>query len=219
MTPAGRYWLLLTTAGALAAGLTLAHAQQEPQRGASSYMPVDIKEPSPRSWREWKRRSRRSRSGRPLLKERYDLGNRAAAGVTMSRGKPLQEGVRVKLPAGMTWEKLAGHEPGRRSATGTCSPQGFLPLPHPNHPEGGMVFPQVPDRRDQEAGGPRPHPLRPRLRPARPLPARVPAAHLPDDAARPRRRVAGQAGHASRTTTSCSTASSTPSSSKGCGCW
>ncbi|MFC1765543.1 cytochrome B6, partial [Planctomycetota bacterium] len=41
-----------------------------------------------------------------LLKERYDLSNRPAEGVTMSRGKPVQEGVRVKLPTGVTWEQL-----------------------------------------------------------------------------------------------------------------
>ncbi len=35
-----------------------------------------------------------------LLAERYDLGNRPASGVTMSRGKPIQEGVRARLPAG-----------------------------------------------------------------------------------------------------------------------
>jgi hypothetical protein len=46
-----------------------------------------------------------------LLGERYDLSDRAAQGVTMSRGKPLQEGVRVKLPAGMTWERLAAMSP------------------------------------------------------------------------------------------------------------
>ena len=33
-----------------------------------------------------------------LLEARYDLSNRPAAGVTMSRGKPVQGGVRVKLP-------------------------------------------------------------------------------------------------------------------------
>src|SRR5437899_2838157 len=32
-----------------------------------------------------------------LLAERYDLGNRPASGVTMSRGKPIQEGVRARL--------------------------------------------------------------------------------------------------------------------------
>ncbi len=38
-----------------------------------------------------------------LLAERYDLTDRPAKGVTMSGGKKIQEGVRVKLPAGMTW--------------------------------------------------------------------------------------------------------------------
>src|SRR5262249_52151754 len=35
-----------------------------------------------------------------LLSERYDLADRPAKGVTMSKGKPVQEGVRVKLPKG-----------------------------------------------------------------------------------------------------------------------
>jgi hypothetical protein len=41
-----------------------------------------------------------------LLAERYDLSNRPAMGVTMSRGKRIQEGVRVRLPKGMSWERL-----------------------------------------------------------------------------------------------------------------
>jgi cytochrome c peroxidase len=59
----------------------------------------------------------------------------------MSRGKPLQEGVRVKLPAGMTWEKLAEMSPEEIKKQGIF-PKGFMPLPHPNHPEGGMLFPK-----------------------------------------------------------------------------
>ncbi len=76
-----------------------------------------------------------------LLIERYDLSNRPAPGITMSRGKPVQEGVRVKLPPGVTWERLAAISPEdiREKAV---LPKGFLPLPHPNHPEGGMLFPQ-----------------------------------------------------------------------------
>ena len=35
-----------------------------------------------------------------LLNVRYDLANRPAQGVTMSRGKAVQDGIRVKLPAG-----------------------------------------------------------------------------------------------------------------------
>jgi len=80
-------------------------------------------------------------AARAHLAERYDLGDRPASGVTMSRNKPVQEGVRVKLPAGLTWQQLAALSPEeirRRSLW----PLGFHPLPHPSHPEGGMLFPQ-----------------------------------------------------------------------------
>jgi len=76
-----------------------------------------------------------------LLKSRYELSNRAADGVTMSRGKPVQEGVRAKLPKGVTWEKLGQMSP-KEIREKNLWPAGFYPLPHPNHPEGGMVFPK-----------------------------------------------------------------------------
>ena len=77
-----------------------------------------------------------------LLSSRYDLSDRPAKGVTMSRGKPIQEGVRVKLPEGMTWEKLAAMSP-EEIREKDLWPAGFFPLPHPNHPEGGMLFPKT----------------------------------------------------------------------------
>ena len=78
-----------------------------------------------------------------LLSARYDLSDRAAGNATtMSRGKPIQEGVRVKLPSGVTWDTLARMTPDDIRERGLL-PAGFLPLPHPNHPEGGMVFPLV----------------------------------------------------------------------------
>ena len=76
-----------------------------------------------------------------LLNERYDLANRPATGAVMSRGKPVQEGVRAKLPPGMTWERLASMSPEEIQAQ-NLFPAGFFPLPHPNHPEGGMLFPK-----------------------------------------------------------------------------
>jgi cytochrome c peroxidase len=76
-----------------------------------------------------------------LLAERYDLADRPAKGVTMSRGKPVQEGVRVKLPQGTTWEKLAGLSP-NEIRSHKLWPAGFFPLPHPHHEAGGMVFPK-----------------------------------------------------------------------------
>jgi len=76
-----------------------------------------------------------------LLHERYDLSNRPAEGVTMSRGKPIQQGVRVKLPDGITWQQLCEMTP-EEIYKKDLFPKGILPLPHPNHREGGMVFPQ-----------------------------------------------------------------------------
>lgn len=76
-----------------------------------------------------------------LLAERYDLSNRSAKGVTMTRGKPVQEGVRVKLPSGMTWEKLVAMSP-EEIKSKNLWPAGFLPLPHPHHENGGMIFPK-----------------------------------------------------------------------------
>ncbi|KAF0216289.1 MAG: hypothetical protein FD174_3743 [Geobacteraceae bacterium] len=115
---------------------------QEPEKKSSSYAPVDIKE-------DFATIMARMKGAKPevmkrqmaLLKERYDLSDRPAKGVTMSRGKAIQEGVRVRLPEGMTWEMLAlmGPEDIRDK---NLFPAGFFPLPHPNHPEGGMTFPK-----------------------------------------------------------------------------
>ena len=60
----------------------------------------------------------------------------------MSRGKPVQEGVRVKLAGGSDLGAAGADDARRRSETATSFPAGFLPLPHPNHPEGGMLFPK-----------------------------------------------------------------------------
>jgi cytochrome c peroxidase len=76
-----------------------------------------------------------------LLEQRYDMSNKPAAGATMSRGKAVQGGVRVKLPTGTTWDDLAKMSPGEVRESGKW-PKGFLPLPHPNQAEGGMVFPK-----------------------------------------------------------------------------
>ena len=76
-----------------------------------------------------------------LLEERYDLSDHPIPGVTSGRGKAVQAGVRAKLPQGVTWDSLGRMSPEDIKAKGLW-PKGFLPLPHPNHPEGGMVFPQ-----------------------------------------------------------------------------
>lgn len=123
----------------LAIGLWSAGAHAE---HATSYAPVAITE-------DFATVMNRMKEAKPtvtekhtqLLQQRYDLSDRPAAGVTMSRGKPVQEGVRIKLPSGVTWDDLAKMTPEEIREKGVF-PIGFLPLPHPNHPEGGMVFPK-----------------------------------------------------------------------------
>ena len=76
-----------------------------------------------------------------LLAERYDLADSPSQPTTMSRGKPVQGGVRVRLPEGMTWDKLAALSP-EEVKEKQLWPTGFLPLPHPHHEAGGMIFPE-----------------------------------------------------------------------------
>jgi cytochrome c peroxidase len=75
-----------------------------------------------------------------LLENRYDLSDRPSV-VRMSGGKPIQEDVRVRLPSSVTWDALAVM-PASEIREKKLFPGGFMPLPHPNHPEGGMIFPQ-----------------------------------------------------------------------------
>jgi cytochrome c peroxidase len=77
-----------------------------------------------------------------LLESRYDLTPRPDSKVTMSRGKPVQVGPATRLPQGVSWEQLGALSPDEIRAKGLF-PRGFLPLPHPKHMVGGMVFPQA----------------------------------------------------------------------------
>jgi cytochrome c peroxidase len=125
---------------AVIAALGSAFAQQGP-RGKSSYMPVDITESFSSIFaRLSAQKPEVTREHSALLNARYDLSNRPAAGVTMDRTKPVQEGVRVKLSPSSTWESLAAMTP-EQIRDGNLFPQGFYPLPHPKHSEGGFVFP------------------------------------------------------------------------------
>lgn len=78
---------------------------------------------------------------RELLERRYDMGNRTAPGATMFRGKAIQQGPRARLAKGLTWEQLAALSPEEVRAK-DLFPEGYMPLPFPNHPEGGMLFPK-----------------------------------------------------------------------------
>ncbi|MCY2966597.1 MAG: cytochrome B6 [Planctomycetota bacterium] len=87
-----------------------------------------------------------------LLRMRYDLEDHPTPEVAMSGGKPVQRGVRVRLAKGQTWERLAEMTP-EEIREQALFPSGFLPLPHPNHPEGGMLFPKfhIDEIKKQEA--------------------------------------------------------------------
>src|SRR3984957_8844920 len=154
-----RNWIILSVAS-LVLWLGRADSQQEPQvpqnpylkgsegygkgpRGLTSFQPIAIDQPfAARMAQDVAAKAGIEREHQALLDERYDLGDHPAQGVTMERGKPLQEGVRVKLPSGVTWEQLAGMSPDAVREQGLW-PKGFLPLPHPFHPTGGFVFPKV----------------------------------------------------------------------------
>lgn len=128
---------LATTLGFLGVG----YAQKAGDR-PTSFSPVDIREPFANTLA-------RMRSAKPdimkrqmtLLEQRYDLANRPVQGLLMSRGKPVQEGARVRLASGSTFESLAMLTPDEIRER-DLFPLGFYPLPHPNHPEGGMTFPK-----------------------------------------------------------------------------
>ncbi len=77
-----------------------------------------------------------------LLEERYDLAKHVDERVKMSRGKPIPVGPTARLAEGTTWEKLAEMSPDEVRDKGVF-PKGYLPLPHPHHEVGGMVFPQA----------------------------------------------------------------------------
>jgi cytochrome c peroxidase len=119
----------------------VAHGQQ-PGAKETSYLPVAVKEHT-QTVQERMQAAKPEIMARQmsLLQARYDLSNQPAAGATMSRGKPVQEGVRAKLPAGTSWDTLATMTP-EQMRENDLFPQGFMPLSHPNHPEGGMVFPK-----------------------------------------------------------------------------
>src|SRR5262249_38106157 len=87
-----------------------------------------------------------------LLNARYDLSDKPSKIKMSGNRRPVQEGVRVRLPNGLTWDALAAMSPEEIKKKGVF-PQGFLPLPHPHHDEGGMIFPKfhIDEIKKQEA--------------------------------------------------------------------
>jgi cytochrome c peroxidase len=139
-------WILLAIVliGFVLAGLAAENpASKKPATPEkTSYMPVvDLESFSAMLKRMSEAKAGIMKKQTNLLAERYDLSNRPAKAAVMDRTKPVQVGVRVKLPSGVTWPELASMTPEQIRDKGVF-PQGFLPLPHANHTEGGMVFPK-----------------------------------------------------------------------------
>jgi cytochrome c peroxidase len=123
------FMLILIVAGLLIGGILTPLVAQQPESFDDLVKRTQAEKP------------KFSERQQKMLAERYDLSNKPAKGVTMARGKPVQDGVRVKLPKGLTWDKLASMSP-EEIKKKNLWPAGFYPLPHPHHEAGGMVFPK-----------------------------------------------------------------------------
>ncbi len=123
-----------------AAILIVTDAARAQQQRPSSFSPV-IEEP----FEVVRARDKAAKAGvmaahQRLLEERYDLSRRVDESVRMTRGKPIPVGPTAKLKAGLTWDRLGQMTP---DAIRDQDVFPYLPLPHVNHPVGGMVFPQA----------------------------------------------------------------------------
>lgn len=129
-------WFLCLS-GVLVLGTVSCFGQQKRE---SSYMPV-IEEPFEKVIEKDKAdKADVMKRQMDLLNERYDLTKKVTTEVTMSKGKPLPVGPTARLKDGLSWDKLGG------MTTEQIMENGFfpyLPLPHPKHLVGGMLFPQM----------------------------------------------------------------------------
>lgn len=109
--------------------------------GATSFLPVD----SPEDFAAMRSRMINEKADveaiqLALLNDRYDLADNPHSFWTMSRGKSIQVGVRVRLTKGMSWESL-NQMSAAEIREKDLFPRGFLPLSHPKQREGGQIIP------------------------------------------------------------------------------
>jgi cytochrome c peroxidase len=124
----------------ITAALIITRAALAQQQRPSSFTPV-IEEP----FETVRARDKAAKASvmaahQKLLEQRYDLSRRVDESVKMTRGKPIPVGPTARLKSGLTWEQLGAMSPDEIREKGVFP---YLPLPHVNHPVGGMVFPQA----------------------------------------------------------------------------
>src|SRR5690349_17352751 len=130
---------LLGTAVVLAA--TLMTASADPLPPDATYRPLPTMPPDAVRALDEAMKAQVMAAQQAVLEQRYDLADHPMSGVMMSGGrKAVQGGVRVKLPAGQTWDSLGQMTPEQVRAQDLL-PKGFLPLPHVKQATGGQVFP------------------------------------------------------------------------------
>ncbi|MBV9375917.1 MAG: cytochrome B6 [Alphaproteobacteria bacterium] len=138
--------------GAAAASMAWFSAAADPLPPSATYRPLPTLPLSAVKANDEAEKPQVMRDQQSVLDQRYDLSNNPIPGVMMSGGrKPVQGGVRVKLPAGATWDTLAGMSPDEVRQRGLLPP-GFTPLPHVKQATGGQVIPnsQIDEIRTQE---------------------------------------------------------------------
>ncbi len=135
----GLVFVLALTASLLVA--SNAGAQDRPKPAPpSSFMPV-IEEPFDVVLKRDKaNKPRVMAAAKRLLEERYDLTRRVDTNTKMTRGKPVPVGPTARLKGGVTWEQLGRMSPDEIREKNLFP---YLPLPHVNHPVGGMIFPEM----------------------------------------------------------------------------
>ena len=139
-----KFLVVVTFALALTASLIVAthvgaQERAKPTEPPSSFMPV-IEEPFDVVMKRDKAaKARVMAAAMGRLEERYDLTRRVDPVVKMTRGKPIPVGPTARLK-GVNWEQLGRMSPDEIRDKGLFP---YLPLPHVNHPVGGMIFPEM----------------------------------------------------------------------------
>ncbi len=142
-----RYPTILTAVAAgvvvaLVGGIAVSQTAQQIRDGDNTYMPVVPTQTFQQVYdQDVADKPKVMAAQEKLLNERYDLSNNPSDVKQSAGRKAVQQGVRVKLQGGVTWDELAKMSP-EEIKKQNLFPMGFRPLPHAKHPTGGQVFPQ-----------------------------------------------------------------------------